>query len=222
MNVLDFIRKNADWCWLLTLEHIWIVALSVFLATLIAVPVGIAITRNEEIAKKVINTANILMTIPSIALFGIMLPILALVGHGLGKVPAVIALVLYSQLPIIRNTYIAIKNVPPELVDAGRGLGMSNWKRLKEIEIPLAVPVIIAGLRTAVVMSIGIAAIAAYIGAGGLGVLIQQGIMRVYEEMIVSGAILVALLAIFVDAAMALLENLVTPKGIKIGRKLGQ
>jgi len=222
MNVLDFIRKNADWCWLLTLEHIWIVALSVFLATLIAVPVGIAITRNEEIAKKVINTANILMTIPSIALFGIMLPILSLVGHGLGKVPAVIALVLYSQLPIIRNTYIAIKNVPPELVDAGRGLGMSNWKRLKEIEIPLAVPVIIAGLRTAVVMSIGIAAIAAYIGAGGLGVLIQQGIMRVYEEMIVSGAILVALLAIFVDAAMALLENLVTPKGIKIGRKLGQ
>jgi len=222
MNVLDFIRKNVDWCWLLTLEHIWIVALSVFLATLIAVPVGIAITRNEEIAKKVINTANILMTIPSIALFGIMLPILALVGHGLGKVPAVIALVLYSQLPIIRNTYIAIKNVPPELVDAGRGLGMSNWKRLKEIEIPLAVPVIIAGLRTAVVMSIGIAAIAAYIGAGGLGVLIQQGIMRVYEEMIVSGAILVALLAIFVDAAMALLENLVTPKGIKIGRKLGQ
>lgn len=222
MNVLDFIRKNADWCWLLTLEHIWIVALSVFLATLIAVPVGIAITRNEEIAKKVINTANILMTIPSIALFGIMLPILSLVGHGLGKVPAVIALVLYSQLPIIRNTYIAIKNVPPELVDAGRGLGMSNWRRLKEIEIPLAVPVIIAGLRTAVVMSIGIAAIAAYIGAGGLGVLIQQGIMRVYEEMIVSGAILVALLAIFVDAAMALLENLVTPKGIKIGRKLGQ
>jgi len=222
MNVLDFIWKNADWCWLLTLEHIWIVTLSVFLATLIAVPIGIAITRNEEIAKKVINAANILMTIPSIALFGIMLPILALIDHGLGKVPAVIALVLYSQLPIIRNTYIAIKNVPPELVDAARGLGMSNWKRLKEIEIPLAVPVIIAGLRTAVVMSIGIAAIAAYIGAGGLGVLIQQGISRVYEEMIVSGAILVAFLAIFVDAAMALLEKLVTPKGIKIGRKLGQ
>lgn len=222
MNVLDFIRKNADWCWLLTLEHIWIVALSIFLATLIAVPIGIAITRNEDIAKKVINAANILMTIPSIALFGIMLPILALIDYGLGKVPAVIALVLYSQLPIIRNTYIAIKNVPPELVDAARGLGMSNWKRLKEIEIPLAIPVIIAGLRTAVVMSIGIAAIAAYIGAGGLGVLIQQGISRVYEEMIVSGAILVAFLAIFVDATMALLENLLTPRGIKIGRKLGQ
>ena len=222
MSVFDFIQKNSDRCWYLTWEHIWIVTFSVFLATLIAVPIGIAITRNEKVAKKVINTANILMTIPSIALFGIMLPILALVGHGLGKVPAVIALVLYSQLPIIRNTYIAIKNVPPELVDAGRGLGMSNWRRLKEIEIPLAIPVIIAGLRTATVMSIGIAAIAAYIGAGGLGVFIQQGIMRVYEEMIIAGAILVALLAIVVDAAMALLENLVTPKGIKIGRKLGQ
>jgi len=222
MNVLDFMQKNADRCWLLTWEHIWIVAFSVFLATLIAVPIGIAITRNEQVAKRVINTANILMTIPSIALFGIMLPILSLIGHGLGKVPAVIALVLYSQLPIIRNTYIAIKNVPPELVDAGRGLGMSNWRRLKEVEIPLAIPVIIAGLRTAAVMSIGIAAIAAYIGAGGLGVFIQQGIARVYEEMIIAGAILVAFLAIFVDAGMAILENLVTPKGVKIARKLGQ
>ena len=206
----------------LTLEHIGIVAFSVFLATLIAVPTGVAITRNEQIAKKIINGANILMTIPSIALFGLMLPILSLVGHGLGKIPAVISLVVYSQLPIIRNTYVGIKNVPPELVDAGRGLGMNGWTRLKEIEIPLAIPVIIAGLRTAAVMNIGIAAIAAYIGAGGLGVFIQQGIARVYEEMIMTGAIMVALLAIIVDAGMALLERIVTPKGVKIGRKLGQ
>ena len=222
MNILDFIQKNTDMCWSLTLEHIGIVALSVFLATLIAVPTGVAITRNEQIAKKIINGANILMTIPSIALFGLMLPILSLFGHGLGKVPAVIALVVYSQLPIIRNTYVGIKNVPPELVDAGRGLGMNGWTRLKEIEIPLAIPVIIAGLRTAAVMNIGIAAIAAYIGAGGLGVFIQQGIARVYEEMIMTGAIMVALLAIIVDAGMALLEKIVTPKGVKIGRKLGQ
>ena len=205
----------------LTLEHIEIVAFSVFLATLIAVPTGVAITRYEQIAKKVINAANILMTIPSIALFGLMLPVLSLIGHGLGKVPAVIALVAYSQLPIIRNTYVGIKNVSPELVDAGRGLGMNGWTRLKEIEIPLAIPVIIAGLRTASVMNIGIAAIAAYIGAGGLGVFIQQGIARVYEEMILTGAIMVALLAVIVDAVMTLLENFVTPKGVKIGRKLG-
>lgn len=221
MDVLNFIYENADKCWFLTLEHIWIVALALFFAILIGVPAGIAITRNEQLARKVINAANILMTTPSIALFGIMLPVLAVIGQGLGKVPAVLALVLYSQLPIIRNTHTAIKNVPPEIVDAARGLGMSNWRRLREVEIPLAIPVIIAGLRTAAVMSIGIAAIAAYIGAGGLGVFIQQGIARVYEEMIVAGALLVSFLAVFVDAGMALLERLATPKGIKVARRLG-
>lgn len=219
MNVLEFIHKNADRCWFLLWEHIWIVSLSVFFATIIAVPIGIAITRNEPLAKKIINAANILMTVPSIALFGLMLPILSVFGHGLGKVPAVIALVLYSQLPIIRNTYIGIKNVPPELVEAGKGMGMGNWTMLKEIEIPLAMPVIIAGLRTAAVMNIGIAAIAAYIGAGGLGVFIQQGIARVYEEMILAGAVLVAALAIFVDLFMALIERILTPKGLIVSRE---
>jgi osmoprotectant transport system permease protein len=222
MNVLYFIKENADRCLYLTLEHIWIVFLSLFIAILIGVPVGIAITRNESAAGKVISAANICMTTPSIALFGILLPILALIGHGLGKVPAVIALVLYSQLPIIRNTYTAIHNVPGELVDAGRGLGMSQWQRLKEVEIPLAIPVIVAGLRTAAVMNIGIAAIAAYIGAGGLGVFIQQGIARVYGEMIIAGALLVSLLAIVVDGGMALVERLVTPKGIKVAREHGK
>lgn len=220
MDIIGFFQNNYERTLLLTWEHIWIVALSVFLATLIGVPIGIAITRNQKAAAKVINSANVLMTTPSIALFGLMLPILAVFGFGLGKVPAVIALVLYSQLPIIRNTYIAIKNVPPELIDAGKGLGMSSWRRLREIEIPLAIPVIIAGLRTAAVMNIGIAAIAAYIGAGGLGVFIQQGIARVYDEMIIGGAIMVSLLAILVDAGMALLERLVTSKGIKLEKAL--
>ena len=160
------------------------------------------------------------MTIPSIALFGLMLPILSLVGQGLGKVPAIIALVLYSQLPIIRNTYAGIQNVPRDLVEAGKGLGMNKWTRLKEVEIPLSIPVIIAGLRTAAVMNIGIAAIAAYIGAGGLGVFIQQGIARVYEEMIIAGAVLVALLAVLVDTGMAILERWLTPKGIRIGKRM--
>ena len=219
MSVFDFIYKNADRCWLLTWEHIWIVSFSIFIATIIAVPTGIAITRNERVAQKIINIANILMTVPSIALFGLMLPILSIFGHGLGKVPAVIALVLYSQLPIIRNTYIGIKNVPPELVEAGKGIGMSTRTRLKEIEIPLAIPVIIAGIRTAIVMNIGIATIAAYIGAGGLGVFIQQGIGRVYEEMILAGAILVAALAIFADLIMALIERALTPKGLIVSRE---
>ena len=220
MTILRFMESNADKCLALTLEHIWIVSISLFVATVIAVPIGVYISQNDRIAKKVINGANVLMTIPSIALFGLMLPVLSLVGQGLGKVPAVIALVLYSQLPIIRNTYVGIQNVPRDLVEAGKGLGMNKWTRLKEVEIPLSIPVIIAGLRTAAVMNIGIAAIAAYIGAGGLGVFIQQGIARVYDEMIITGAVLVALLAVLVDAGMALLERLLTPKGVKIRKRM--
>lgn len=204
----------------LSWEHVWIVGLSLIIATIIGVPLGILITKHEELAKRVLNAANVLMTIPSIALFGIMLPILAVVNLGLGKVPAVIALVLYSQLPIIRNTYTAIKNVPPAVVDAGKGMGMNKWNLLWEIEIPISIPLILAGLRTAAVMNIGIAAIASYIGAGGLGVLIQQGINRVYPEMILSGAIMVSILAIVVDGGMGFLEHMITPKGIKIQRKL--
>jgi len=219
-GILQFFRDNLDQVIELTLEHIWIVTLSVFLATLIGIPAGIVITRSEKMAGRVINAANVMMTVPSIALFGIMLPILSLVGYGLGKVPAVIALVLYSQLPIIRNTYTAIKNVPPELIEAGRGMGMSSPRLLREVEIPLAVPVIIAGLRTAAVMNIGIAAIAAYIGSGGLGVFIQQGIARVYDEMIIAGALLVSLLAVFVDAGMALVEKLATPRGTALEKKI--
>jgi osmoprotectant transport system permease protein len=218
MSTFQFIWDNRQQVLSLTGEHIWIVAIALVIATLIGVPLGIVITRNEELAKRVINAANVLMTIPSIALFGLMLPILSVIGQGLGKVPAVIALVLYSQLPIIRNTYTAIKNVPPSLVNAGWGMGMSRYKLLVEVQLPLAIPVILAGLRTAAVLNIGIAAIAAYIGAGGLGVLIQQGIGRGYREMILSGALLVSLLAIVVDGSMALLERLVTPQGIKVQR----
>ncbi len=220
MGVLQFIVDNLSQVMFLSLEHLWIVGVALCIAIVIGVPLGLFITGHEAIAGRVLNGASILMTIPSIALFGMMLPLLSIVNLGLGKVPAIIALVLYSQLPIIRNTYTAVKNVPPALVDAARGMGMTAWQRLKEVEIPLAMPVIVAGVRTAAVMNIGIAAIAVYIGAGGLGVYIQQGIDRVYPEMILSGAILVSLLAVIVDGLMALLERLVTPEGIKAQRKL--
>ncbi len=222
VSTFQYIADNYRYIIFLTGEHLWIVALALLIATGLGVPLGILITRHKQLADRVINVANILMTIPSIALFGLMLPVLSVVGHGLGKVPAITALVLYSQLPIIRNTYTAIKNVPPAVVNAGRGMGMSRWRLLLEVQMPLALPVILAGLRTAAVMNIGIAAIAAYIGAGGLGVLIQQGIGRVHEDMILSGAILVSLLAVVVDGGMALLERLVTPQGIKIQRERAQ
>lgn len=216
MNVFVFIQDNLSLTLFLTWEHIWLVGISLAIAMGTGIPVGIAITRSKNMAQKVIGGANVIMTVPSIALFGLMLPVLAIVGHGLGKVPAVIALVLYSLLPIIRNTYIAIKNVDPAIVDAGRGMGMSKWELLREVEIPLAVPVILAGLKTAAVMNIGIAAIAAYIGAGGLGVFIQQGIARSHESMILTGALAVSLLAIVVDLGMSCLEKAVTPKGLKL------
>lgn len=222
METLAYIVENQQVVLALAWEHVWMVGLSLGIATLIGVPLGIIITRNEQLAQKVIRIANIFMTIPSIALFGLMIPVLSLVNQGLGKVPAVVALVLYSQLPIIRNTYTAIRNVPPAVVDAGRGMGMSRWRLLVEVQLPIAVPVILAGLRTAAVMNIGIAAIATYVGAGGLGVLIQQGIDRAYEQMILSGAILVSILAILVDAFMALLERRLTPRGIRVARGMGR
>jgi len=221
-SLIKYISENYSNIIFLTWEHILIVLIALFFAIMIGVPIGIFITKYENLAKKVINIANIFMTIPSIALFGIMLPLLSPFNLGLGKVPAVIALVLYSQLPIIRNTYVAIKNVNPAIVDAAKGTGLSRWRLLKEIEAPLAIPVIIAGVRTASVMSIGITAIAAYIGAGGLGVLIDQGISRYYTEMVVTGAIMVSILAIFVDGFMAALERISTPKGVILGRKLGK
>lgn len=216
MNLYLFLQENLDQTLFLTMEHIWMVGISLLIAMCTGIPLGIVITRNKELANKVLAVANVIMTIPSIALFGLLLPVLAVVGHGLGKVPAVIALVLYSLLPIIRNTFIAIKNVDPALVDAGRGMGMNKWQLLLELEIPLAVPVILAGLKTATVMNIGIAAIAAYVGAGGLGVFIQQGIARSHETMVLAGALTVSLLAVFAELGMGLLEKWVTPKGLKI------
>lgn len=199
----------------LTLEHIALVVVAVGLACLMGVPLGIAITQNERIARVVLYTASIIITIPSIALFGIMIPVLSVIGHGIGYVPAVIAVLLYSQLPIIRNTYTAINNVSPGLREAARGIGMTSMQRLRLVEIPLSVPIIMAGVRTAVVMNIGVMAIAAYIGAGGLGVLISRGISQSDPRQLIVGAIAVSLLAIVADTLLLALQKRLTPKGLQ-------
>ncbi|TMW70478.1 ABC transporter permease [Alteribacter natronophilus] len=196
------------------MQHIQLVGLAVIIAILIGVPVGIYLTTNEEVAEAVLQVAAIIMTIPSIALFGIMIPILSTIGHGIGFLPALIALILYSQLPIIRNTYVAINNVDPAMRDAAKGIGMTTWQRLKTVELPIAVPVIMAGVRTAIVLSIGIGAIAAFIGAGGLGVIIDQGISRTNRDMMLVGAIAVSVLAIVIDSVLGLLQRWLTPKGL--------
>ncbi len=214
METLDFLLQNQELLFKLTLEHISLVAVAVGLATVTGVPIGIAITQNERVANMVLYVASIIITIPSIALFGLMIPLLSVVGQGIGYLPAVIAVLLYSQLPIIRNTYTAINNVSPALREAARGIGMSPVQRLSMVEIPLAVPVIMAGVRTAVVMNIGVMAIASYIGAGGLGVLISRGISQSDPRQLIAGAIAVSILAIIADYALLWLQKRFTPKGI--------
>ncbi|WP_155903157.1 ABC transporter permease [Marinobacter gelidimuriae] len=197
-----------------TVEHIALVSLAVGIATLTGVPIGIAITKSKRAAQIVLYVAAIIVTIPSIALFGIMMPILSIFGYGIGYVPAVIAVLLYSLLPIIRNTYTAINNVDPALREAARGIGMSPNERLRLVEIPLAIPVIMAGVRTAVVLNIGVMAIAAYIGAGGLGTFISRGISQSDPRQLIVGAVAVSLLAVVVDYALLALQKQLTPKGM--------
>ncbi|HSI66694.1 MAG TPA: ABC transporter permease [Planococcus sp. (in: firmicutes)] len=211
-NWARFLEVNAPRILELTIDHAVLVSLAIIVALLIGIPLGIYLTTNQYLADTVLQIASITLTIPSIALFGVMIPIFSIINQGIGFVPAFVALVLYSQLPIIRNTYTGIKNINPEMRDAAIGMGMKTHQRLLRVEIPNAMPVIMAGVRTAVVMNIGIAVIAAYIGAGGLGVLITQGISRNDIYMIISGSIAVAILAIIADSILLLIQKRFTKK----------
>lgn len=215
MDTVQFIANNLGVIGSLGLQHISIVAVAVGLAILTGVPIGIAITQNKAAADAVLYVASIIVTIPSIALFGLMIPVLSLIGQGIGWLPAVTAILLYSQLPIIRNTYTAITNVDPALREAARGMGMTPIQRLWQVEMPISVPVIMAGVRTAVVMNIGVAAIAAYIGAGGLGVLIARGISQSDSRQLIAGALAVSLLAIIADYGLLFVQKRLTPLGLK-------
>ncbi len=215
MDVLVFAFENLGQIWERTLEHLSIVGVAVGLAIATGVPLGIAITQNRKIADAVLYVAGMIMTIPSIALFGVMIPILSLIGQGIGWLPAVVAVFLYSQLPIIRNTYTAIDNVDPALREAARGMGMTNFQRLRDVEIPLAIPVILAGVRTAVVINIGITAIATYIGAGGLGTYIARGISQTDPRQLITGAVAVSILAVIADYGLLWVQNRLTPRGLK-------
>jgi osmoprotectant transport system permease protein len=218
METVDYILANWPLIASRTGEHISIVGVAVGLAILTGVPIGIAITQNRRAAASVLYAASIIITIPSIALFGMMIPILSLIGQGIGYLPAVIAVLLYSQLPIIRNTYTAITNVDPALREAARGMGLTRLQRLREVELPIAVPVIMSGVRVAVVMNIGVTAIAAYIGAGGLGAFISRGISQTDPRQLVTGALAVSVLAVVSDFALLGLQRLLTSPGLREAR----
>lgn len=215
MDTLHYIIDNWSYLASLTFQHLWLVALAVGMAIVIGVPLGIVIVRYKWLATPVLGLATIVLTIPSIALFGLMIPLFSLVGQGIGVLPAVTAVFLYSLLPIVRNTHTALENIPPGLREAGRGIGMTFSQRLRWVEIPMALPVIFGGIRTAVVMNVGVMAIAAVIGAGGLGLLLLDGISGSDIRMLIAGALMICLLAIILDWLLHRLQLAMTPKGIR-------
>lgn len=197
---MRYLINNPERVLALTVEHIRITAIAVALAMLIGVPLGILVTRQRWLAGPLLRVAGILYTIPSVALFALLIPI-----TGLGPVPAIVALVLYAQLAIIRNTIAGIDSVDPLTLDAARGMGMTGFQQLFLVQLPLGLPVILAGIRIATIATIGIATISAFIGAGGLGRLIFDGIRTGNSERIIAGALVVSVLALLVDISLTLL-----------------
>lgn len=188
-----------------TLEHLELAGGATVASMLIAIPLGVAVTRRQGLERSVLGVVDAVQTIPSLALFGLLLP-LPLIG-GIGARPAVIALILYALLPIVRTTVVGIRGVDPAIRDAARGLGMTDLQLLLRVDLPLAAPTIVAGVRVAAVTSIGTATIAAAIGAGGLGDLVFRGVAVVDDRLILLGAIPAALLAIVVDLLVRLVER---------------
>ena len=202
-SLWSFILEQHDKLGEQILTHIGLTFISLLVAVLAGVPLGILIARKNKLAGVVLGLAGILQTIPSIALLGVMIPLL-----GIGPRPAIVALFLYALLPIIRNTYTGVREVNSSVTDAARGMGMSGWQILLKVELPLAMPVLLAGIRTATVINVGVATLAAYIAAGGLGEFIFGGIALNNSNMILAGAIPAALLAILFDFLLSRLQKL--------------
>ncbi|HET9408357.1 MAG TPA: ABC transporter permease [Candidatus Sulfotelmatobacter sp.] len=210
MNFLHFLAENHMQLVELTLEHLWLVVSSTALAVIVGIPLGILIAHWPVMNRPVLATANIIQTIPSLALFGFLLPVPWL-GDRAERL-AILALTLYALLPIIRNTYTGIRGVDPAVVEAGRGMGLTDAQLLFKVELPLSVSVILSGVRVAVVISVGLATIAAAIGAGGLGELIFRGLAMVNDQLILAGAVPAALLALLADLSLGLLERRLRPR----------
>lgn len=189
----------------LTFEHLWLTMSAMLFAVLIGLPLGILLTRKRRWARPVIGFANVVQTVPSLALFGLLLPIPWL-GENAARL-AIVALTGYALLPILRNTYAGIESVDPQLESVADAMGMTGWQRLRKVELPLAASVILAGVRTATVICVGVATIAAAIGAGGLGELIFRGVASVDNGLVLAGAIPAALLALVADAGLGWVEK---------------
>ncbi|MCK5128569.1 MAG: ABC transporter permease [Clostridiales bacterium] len=201
-GIFNLYIERSEFFIKLLLEHLTLTVIAVAIITVLGLSIGIYMTRNEIFAKIMLIVTNFLYTIPSIALFGFLVII-----TGIGNKSAVTALVLYGLLPIIRNTYVGIREVDTQIMESARGMGSTNRQLLFKVQLPLALPVIVAGFRTMVVMTIALCGIASFIGAGGLGVAIWRGITTNFPEMTIAGSLLVALLAIITDAILELVEK---------------
>ncbi len=202
---MNFFKLHGAEIGRLTFEHLWLTFFALALAVVIGLPLGILLTRYEQAAKPVIALANVIQVIPSLALFGLLLPVPWL-GENAARL-AILALTGYALLPIVRNTYAGIRSVDPALVDVAEAMGMTDAQRLWKVELPLGASVILAGIRTATVTCVGVATIAAAIGAGGLGELIFRGVASVDNGLVLAGAIPAALLALAADGLLGYLEK---------------
>ena len=210
MSLLELLVERRAQILQVTGEHLALVAISTLMAVAIGVPLGILLSRRPRIARPVLAVAGIMQTVPSMALFGLLIP-LPFVG-GIGARTAIIALVAYALLPVLSGTYTGLKGVAPAVVDAGTGMGLTPRQLLFWVELPLALPVIMAGIRVATVVSVGIATIAAAIGAGGLGTVIFRGVAMVDNNLILAGALPAAAMAMAADLLLGLVERRLSPE----------
>ncbi|AMM90400.1 choline ABC transporter permease [Bacillus pumilus] len=209
-QIIDFLEKNGGELLTKMWEHLYISLIAVVLGIIVAVPLGVILTRMKRGAGFVIGIVNIFQTLPSLAILAFFIPIL-----GVGKIPAIVALFFYSVLPILRNTYAGVQGVNKNLLESGKGIGMTTWEQIRLVELPLAVPVIMAGVRTSTIYLIGWTTLAAFIGGGGLGDYILIGLQLYQPEYIIAGAIPVTILAVIIDLILMKLEKKVTPEGLK-------
>ncbi|MBU5244353.1 ABC transporter permease [Bacillus halotolerans] len=209
-HIIEFLQTNGGELLYKTYEHITISLIAVILGVAAAVPLGIVLTRMKKGAGTIIGIVNIIQTLPSLAILAFFIPLL-----GVGKVPAIVALFFYSVLPILRNTYTGILGVNKNLLESGKGIGMTAAEQIRLVELPLAAPVIIAGIRTSTIYLIGWATLASFIGGGGLGDYIFIGLNLYQPEYIIGGAVPVTILAIVIDYVLALTERKITPAGLQ-------
>jgi osmoprotectant transport system permease protein len=209
-NFIETVQSRSDLIQQAFLEHIYLSFVALAIGIAIALPLGILIARYRKYAEPVIGVTAVFQTIPSLALFGFLVPLI-----GIGSNTALIALIIYALLPILRNTYTGITSVDNSIIEAGRGMGMTRTQILTQIEFPLALPFIMAGIRTATVLTVGIATLATFVGAGGLGDVIYRGLQSYNNSLVLAGALPVALLAITFDLLLKWVEKKATPKGMK-------